>query len=253
MVDIPEDANPMRQAQQKARPELPKRFYKSVSVGEAPGGHTILLDGRPTKTPAKRPFVVPSVALAEFIAEEWRAQSAVIDPKHMPATRLINSAIDGVSDRLSEVVDEIVRYAGSDLLCYRAEEPEGLVSKQNAAWDPVIAWAEDRFGVRFVLAGGLMPVEQIPAVKEKIGAELADLTPLQAAALNTMTVLTGSALLALAVYAGHLSIDAAWSAAHVDEDWNIEKWGEDDEASARRADRLIEMRVAGRMLSLVSS
>jgi chaperone required for assembly of F1-ATPase len=175
----------------------------------------------------------------------------VVDPKTMPVARIVNSALDGVADRLSDVVAEIVKYAGSDLLCYRADQPEGLVARQSAAWDPVLAWVEERFGVRMRLAGGVMPIDQDARTRAAIGGGLEGLSPLAAAALHTITGLTGSALLALAVHEGRLSIDEAWNAAHVDEDWNIAQWGEDEEAKLRRADRYADMRAAAAILELI--
>jgi len=196
--------------------------------------------------------VLPNAALAELAAEEWRRQERVIDPKTMPVTRLINSALDGVTDRLSDVVEEIVKYAGSDLTCYRAERPEGLVARQTAAWDPVVSWVEERYGVRMRLAGGVMPIDQDAETLATLRTALDGLSALAAAALHTITGLTGSALLALSVHEGRLTAEAAWNAAHVDEDWNIAQWGEDEEAKLRRADRYAEMRAAATILELIA-
>lgn len=149
-------------AKDSLRPPLPKRFYKSVTVEPRDGGFAILLDGRGIKTPAKRDLILPVQSLADAIAEEWQAQGVHIDPATMPLTKLANSAIDAVAARAAEVADDIVAFAGSDLLCYRAESREGLVRRQSAAWDPVLAWAKRELGADFRLRAGLMPIEQSP-------------------------------------------------------------------------------------------
>ena len=232
---------------------LPKRFYTSVSVEDkGPGTYCIRLDGRPVRTPAKQELAVPSAALAQAIAEEWQAQGAHIDPSSMPLTRLANSAIDGVARREAEVRADIAKYAGSDLLCYRAEGPEGLQQRQREAWDPVLHWAEQDLGARFARGGGLMPVTQPDAAKAAVVRALETYAGFALAALHVMTTLTGSVLLALAHARGRLTAEEAWAAAHVDEDWQISKWGEDAEAKARRERRWTDMQAASRMLGLVA-
>jgi chaperone required for assembly of F1-ATPase len=216
--------------------ELPKRFYERIAVEPAADGFAVVLDGRPIRTPARAQLVVPREPVAEAIAAEWRGQGERIDPARMPATRLANSALDGVAARTGAVIDEVVSFAGSDLLFYRAEAPEQLVTRQAALWDPILAEAEQALAVRFVLAEGVMPVEQsapaLAVVRRAVPVE-----PFALAGVNLLTTLTGSALIALAVRRGALPLDAAWAAAHVDEDWNISLWGEDAEAAARRARR----------------
>ena len=237
------------------RPAM-KRFYKTVSVAAAPGDpgqeeHRILLDGRPMRTPAKRVLAVPSRALAEAIAAEWEAQRDHIDPASMPLTRLVNSTIDGVRGREAEVRAEVAKYAASDLVCYRATEPEGLVRRQAELWDPVLAWSREGLGADFRVAEGLMPAAQPEAAREAVARELATRDAFALTALHVMTTLTGSALLALAHAKGRLTAEAAWAAAHVDEDWQIAKWGEDAEAAARRQRRWAEMQAASRLLALL--
>jgi chaperone required for assembly of F1-ATPase len=155
------------------RTPAPKRFYRHAETAERNGGFVLLLDGRPARTPARRELSVPTRALGEALAGEWQAQGAELDPGTMPLTRLVNSAIDGVADRREAVVDDLVRYAGSDLLCYRAGEPERLVAAQGAAWDPVLAWAREALGARFHLGEGVMhvqqPAEAVAAVREALG------------------------------------------------------------------------------------
>lgn len=234
------------------QPPLPKRFYSQVAAEAREGAFAILLDGRPARTPGKRPLAVPVRALAELIAAEWAAQETVIDPSRMPATRIVNSAIDAVADRMGEVRGDIAAYAGSDLLCYRADHPRELVQLQAAAWDPVLAWAREELGLRLVLAEGVMPVAQSPETLERVSVELEGFGPLSLAATHVMTTLLGSAVLALAVARGRLTAGEAWDAAHVDEDWQISQWGEDAEATERRRRRWAEMEAAARIVELMS-
>ncbi len=228
---------------------LPKKFYKDASVGEVDGGFTVLLDGRRVKTPRKRNFVVPARPVAEALAGEWAAQVDHIDPAKMPLTTLVFTALDAVAGNEDAVSAEIVKYAGSDLLCYRAEAPAELVDNQARNWDPVLRWAGEALGARFVIANGLMPVTQPEAASVAIARAINDLPTLQLAGLHVLTTLMGSALLALAVLRGHLSLAEAWAAAHVDEDWQIAQWGEDAEASRRRAQRRGEAEAAAILLA----
>ncbi len=252
-IDPNRPGNPIEAAQRLARPELPKRFYKRVTVETVPEGAMVMLDRRPARTPARRPLAVPSRALAEAAAEEWAAQENVIDPGSMPLTRLLNAAIDGVANNAKPVADDILRYAASDLVCYRAEYPVELLREQARQWDPLVAWLRESFGARLAATAGVMHVAQS---EETLAALRAALDPLDAwrlAALHAMTTLTGSAVIALAVLKGRLSPEAAWEAAHVDEDWNIRQWGEDAEAMRRRARRFDEMKAAARAVALLGS
>lgn len=232
---------------------LPKRFYAGVSVKEAsPGpGYAILLDGRPVRTPKKLPLVVPTRPLAEAIAAEWEAQKERIDPGTMPLSKLAITAIDGVASNMADVAADVVKFAGSDLLCYRAEAPAPLADLQAKAWDPVLRWADDEIGARFHTAKGVMPVPQKPETSDRVAAAVAPFSALELAALHVMTTLTGSALLALAHAKGRLSAAEAWAAAHVDEDWQISQWGVDAEAAERRARRWTEMQAASHFLELL--
>ena len=235
------------------KPPLPKRFYKSVAVERRDGGFAVLLDGRGVRTPAKNTLVVPVEQLAEAIAAEWEAQGERIDPASMPVTRLVNTALDAVADKMAEVADDIAAYAANDLLCYRAEAPVGLVSRQAEAWDPPLAWAGRALGARLAVRAGLMPLEQSPAALAAMRAALDRFDALGLAALHVMTTLTGSAVLALAHAEGELSLEDAWAAATVDERWQSEQWGRDAEAEARAAGRLAEFTAASRCLRLLRS
>ncbi len=242
-----EPRDPMRSAE-AARP-LPKRFYTAVTYALAEdGAFAILLDGKPVKTPAKRRLAVAREAVAAVIAAEWAAQGDHIDPATMPLTRLANSAIDGVASNAAAVRAEILNYAGSDLLCYRAGDPERLVQLQDAAWNPLIDWMHERFGARFLLAEGIVHVTQFPETIAAVDAALGDPGPLELAGLSTINTLTGSAILTLAVLHGRLTAAEAWALAHVDEDFEISLWGEDDEAMRRRAARWREMQAAAEVL-----
>jgi chaperone required for assembly of F1-ATPase len=238
-------SNPLSAARRLTAPVRQKRFYAKAEMTEEEGGFVLRLDGKRAMTPGKNPLAVPHRHLAEAIAAEWEGQRESIDPASMPVTRLANSAIDGVASRLAEVQADVLAYAGADLLYYRAGEPPGLVERQHTMWDPIIAWAEKRFGRRFVLAEGVVHVTQPAPTLAVIAATIERYDdPFRLAGLSLVTSLSGSALIALALAEGALDVDAAWAVAHVDEDWNIEKWGEDAEAMARRAKRLIDFRAA---------
>ena len=240
-------------------PPKPRRFYKHAEVRAVPQDdavraaklYEVVLDGRPVRTPKKTALAVPHRAFAEAIAAEWNAQGQEIDPVTMPLTRLANSILDGVIGREAEVRADILKYAASDLLCYRAEGPVTLVERQAAAWDGVLTWARRALNARLVLTEGVMPVEQPGSALEGIAAALEPLDAYRLASVHVMTTLTGSALLALALAHGELSAAEAWSAAHVDEDWQIEQWGEDAEAAERQRRRWEEMEAASRLLSFL--
>jgi chaperone required for assembly of F1-ATPase len=237
--------NPMRAAQANMRPQAVRRFYKKAEVAEEAGRFALSLDGRRARTPGRNLVAAQSRALMLKVAEEWQRQRETIDPSDMPLTRLLNSAIDGVAQTMAETRADIVRYAGSDLLCYRAEEPDTLVARQADAFDPVLRWAADSFGARFAVTTGLTHIAQPHATLAAIGAALdAYEDPIELAALSVMTTLTGSALLALAVARGFLTAEAAWQAAHVDEDFQAWRWGADAEAVAQREARRREFTAA---------
>lgn len=232
------DPDPVRRAQIQMRQPLPKRFYTEVSVVETTGGHAVHLDGKPVRTPGKALLALPTAAAAGLVAEEFDAQKDVIDPVSMPVLRLANTAIDGVAADTQAVLEDVMRFSSSDLLCYRADTPVELVARQSDAWDPVLDWAHTALGARFYLAEGVMHVEQPREAIAAVGIWLKQREDaFRLSAIHLMTSLTGSALLALATEAGALSPDEAWHAAHIDEDWTIEHWGEDAEANERRKAR----------------
>jgi chaperone required for assembly of F1-ATPase len=224
-----------------------KRFYASASVAETDGGFSITLDGRPIKTPSGKIVIAPKREIAEAIAAEWQAQQEIIDPLTMPLTRLANSVVEAVADRADAVADDIEKYLGSDLLFYRAGHPEGLVAREATHWDPIVFWAAETLGAHFMLAEGIVHVRQPQTAIASARAAFPD-NPWSIAALHVITTLTGSALLALTLAHGVRDPEQIWAAAHVDEDWNIEKWGIDDEVAARRAARLVDFQAATRIL-----
>ncbi len=249
--------DPMALGRQSLRTPLRKRFYENAEAKPFEGGFAVMLDGRPVLTPAKARLALPTLAAAQEVAAEWQAQQEEIDPTRMPLTRILNAALDGVAAAMDAVAEEIVKYAGSDLVCYRAEGPESLVRAQAEAWDPILAFAETNMGARFVCGEGVMHVAQpaaaLAAVRAAIDRAIAvgAGAPIALACLNVMTTLTGSALIALARVGGALSLEAAWAAAHVDEDFQMRLWGADAEAMVKRAQRFAEMAAADRLWQLL--
>jgi chaperone required for assembly of F1-ATPase len=228
-----------------------KRFYAKAGVVETPDGFAVTLDDKPVRTPSGRALAAPIPEIADAIAAEWDAQTEFIDPLTMPFTRFANSVIDAVVERVDAVADDVAKYLGSDLLFYRAGHPEALVAREAAIWDPVVFWAADTLGAHFILAEGIVHVRQPePAIAAARAVFPGD--PWSIAALHVVTTVTGSALLALALLHGELDADHVWAAAHVDEDWNIEKWGIDEEVAARRAARLVDFCAAARILEALN-
>lgn len=241
--------DPVESVRRGGRSPLRQRFYKRAQVDQSENGFAIRLDGRAVRTPARRVLEVPNHALADALAAEWNAQVELIDPRDMPLTRLANSVIDGVIDAPAAVAAEIEKYLGSDLVLYRAQAPQGLIERQAQAWDPLIEWARERLGARFVLAAGINFVSQpAPTLAAACAAIPSD--PWRLGALSAITTLTGSALIALAVLDGRLTAAEAWAAAHVDEDWNMDLWGRDAPALERRAAQFAEMKAAAMVLDL---
>ena len=237
--------DPLKAVRGQTKPALPRRFYKEAGFAAGAGGFRLTLDGRPANTPARNPLSVPNEALAGILAAEWGAQGEQIDPATMPLTRLVNTTLDGVVPRREAVVEDLAAFAGTDLVAYRAEGPERLVAVQARTWDPVIAWAREALGVRLILSEGVMHVTQPPdSVAALRRAVEAVESPFRLAALHTLTTLSGSLLIALAVLHGRLSPAEAWAAAHVDETYQAEAWGRDAEAEERLARRWTEFEAA---------
>ncbi len=231
---------------------LPKRFYTKAGITRNDTGFGIELDGRAVKTPLKRLLSVPNEPLADAITVEWEAQVDVIDPLTMPLTKHANSAIDRIEVRKDAVVDELAAFGASDLVCYRADSPDKLVARQAQHWDGVVKSMETRLGARFILVQGVMFQAQPPETLDLLKGQIAAHDAFTLAALHTITNLTGSVLIALALVDGDLSEQAGWAAAHVDEDWQIEQWGSDEEAQKRRVTRLEEYSAALKFTRLLT-
>lgn len=213
---------------------LPKKFYKDVSVELRDGDHVLLLDGRGAKTPSRKPISLPHGELAESVAQEWRDQDELIDPRTMPLTRLVSAAIEGGQKSLDGQRDEILRYAGNDVLCYRASHPDELIARQVECWDPVLDHFTTAHGMKFVLTQAILHVEQPKANDAKMSDILAGFDLFGLTAVSSLMNLCGSALLPIAMAQGVISASQTWDAAHIEEDWNIGQWGSDSEAQERR-------------------
>jgi chaperone required for assembly of F1-ATPase len=221
-----------------------KRFYQDAAVVAGESGFEIRLDGRPVRTPARAQLALPTHRLAEAVAEEWRAQGDVVDPRSMPFTGLANGAIDQIAPNRESFAAGIARYAESDLLCYRAEGPTELVGREAAAWDPLLDWAMARYDVAFRVTQGIIPVAQPDETLARLTAVVTAFDPFTLAGLSTLVTLSGSLVCGLAVVEGGHDADLIWTAAEIDEAWEVEQWGEDKEAAARSAQRRHEFAMA---------
>ena len=211
----------------------PKRFWTTVAVEPVEGGFTVMLDGRNVRTPGKALLRVPTDVMAKHIAQEWEAQTERVDPRTMPWTRSANSAIDKLSVQRPEVEDHLIGYAGTDLVCYRAEAPQGLVDRQAKAWDPILENVQNVFGVRLVTTSGVMPVAQSDdslAVLRHVMSEMSDFA---ITGFHDIVTLSGSYLIAVSVVLKTVDAKAAWTLSRIDEEWQIEQWGRDEEADAQ--------------------
>lgn len=231
----------------------PKRFWTKAQVAPAPDGFTVTLDGRSVKTPAKTPLVVPTEALAEQIAAEWQAQKDKIDPRTMPFTRTANSALDKVAVQHAEVAQMLADYGDSDLLCYRAEMPAELANRQADLWDPVLDWAAQTLGARLQPRVGIMHRPQDPQSLEALKTRVFRQTPFELAAFHDLVSMTGSLVLAFAAVHGHQPPDAIWDLSRVDELWQQEQWGVDEEAEILTQSKRGEFLHAHRFYGLCAS
>lgn len=214
-----------------------RRFWTDVRIVEEAGGFGLRLDDKPVRTPGKRELTLPTLAVAERVAAEWAAQEGVIDPRSMPWTRSSNSAVEKVGPQRAEVEAHLKGYAASDLVCYRAEGPEGLIERQEAAWEPLLDWLATRFDVRLVTTRGVMPVEQPPAAVSRLAKAMAPMSDFELTGFYDLVTLPGSFALALAVAEGRLDVRHAWDISRIDETWQEEQWGADEEAAEVAARR----------------
>ena len=230
---------------------LAKRFYTSVDLLDQAGGYGLVLDGKPVKTPLKRNLFMPTKTLADAVAGEWESQEEHINPATMLLTKLCNTALDRVGEDRQRIVDEIVDYANSDLLCYRAEGPVELVARQVERWDPVLDWASDALGARCSVTGGVVHQNQPDACLAAFRKFVDGFDDFAIAGFHNVMTLTGSAVLAAAAKEEFLPGDQIWALAHIDEDWQIEQWGEDAEEANRRQTRQEEFSAMLEFLSLL--
>jgi chaperone required for assembly of F1-ATPase len=247
-ISLPD--NPIEAARRTTRPALRSRFYRKAAAVAAAEGFAVELDDKPVRTPARRVLAAPTLALAEAIVAEWEAQREVVNPARMPLTRLANAIIDGVVEKSAPVAAEIEKYLASDLLFYRADRPRELAERQARLWDPVLAWVHQTFGAQFKVGQGVVHIAQSEAALEAARAAMPR-ESWRLGATNAVTTLTGSALIALALARGFLSVDDAWHAANVDEDWNLEEWGRDELVLERRESRFGEFKAATMVLSSI--
>ena len=229
-----------------------KRFWKDVFVVPEGDGWSIRLDDRPVKTPARVTLAVASEALAEAIAEEWRAIEDKIDPRAMPLTGLANAALDRVAPDKQAFAAGVAKYAEADLACYRAEGPRGLVALQEQHWDQMLTWARRRFDVDFVTTTSLIHLDQPRATVERLGHAVSALDAFRLAGLQPLVTIGGSLLAALAVQEKAISPEEAWDAVSVDDRWQLEQWGSDAEAEAALEHRRLDLLAAARFLDLLS-
>ena len=230
-----------------------KRFWKSVEVEHSSEGWAIKLDGRPLRTPAKVPLIVPTEALARAIAEEWSGSEATVDPRAMPLTGIANAAIDRVAPEKTAFAGGVARYGESDLACYRSEWPPELVRLQTEAWDALLAWARRRYDVDFATTSGLTHVPQAQATIDRLSHEVASLDPFRLAGLSPLATIGGSLLAALAVLEKAMTPEEAWRAVSIDERWQLEQWGSDSEAELALDNRQRDFFAAARFLELLES
>jgi len=228
-----------------------KRFWKDVIVAKEDGGWGVALDTRPVRTPTRAPLVVPTEALADAIADEWRGIAGEVDPRAMPLTGLANAAIDRVAPERQAFAAGLARYAEADLACYRAEGSRGLVERQEESWDALLAWARRRFDVDFATTCGIVHVEQPAATVDRLAHALASLDPFRLAGLSPLVTIGGSLVAALAVVEKAITPEAAWDAVSVDERWQLEQWGADAEAEAALENRRRDFLAAARFLDLL--
>lgn len=214
-----------------------KRFYKEATAVTADGGWSILLDGRPVRTPARAALILPNGALGSAVAQEWEAQGEEIDPASMPLTGIANAAIDHVMPDPAAFAAPIAAYGESDLTCYRADAPEPLIARQAEQWQPLIDWAQARYDVSFRVTSGIVHVSQPPETVARLGEAVRALDPFLLAPLSPLVSMSGSLIIGLAAVERAFPLAQLWQAAELDELWQAELWGDDDQALLRRAQR----------------
>jgi chaperone required for assembly of F1-ATPase len=228
-----------------------KRFYQVVQIAPRGQGHSILLDERPVRTPARRLLIVPTVPLAEAIAGEWREQGETIRPEAMPLTRLASTATDRMPELRPAAIDEVAAYVDTDLLCYRAAEPFDLVRRQRHVWQPVLDWLNAAYGIRLSVTTSILPVAQPEAARARLRRAIEELPDWPLVGVHAATTALGSLALGLAVLHGRIDAEAALAASLLDELFEIERWGTDPEAERRHAVLRRDITAAARFIQAV--
>ena len=228
-----------------------KRFYKTVTIAEEDGGFVVKLDDHRLKTPEKKPLIIPTRAMTEVVKEEWDSQEDSIDPARMPMTKLLNTMLDRVEARRDEIIEDLVRFGGNDQLCYRANSPEDLVHRQETVWTPLLNWVKDHYDIHLKVTSGVLHMAQEPDELLKIRKILEGMDSYELTALHNITTLTGSLTIGLGLHAGKIDMEEAWKAGQLDETYQAEKWGKDEEAEQRRRQIKAELGDAVRFLSLM--
>lgn len=229
-----------------------KRFWKNAEVVPAEGGYAVELDGRPIRTPAKRPLILPTQAMAEAVAAEWQAQEEEIRPHTMPVTKTANAAIDKVAVQHAEVADLLAAYGDSDMLCYRAESPAALVERESREWDPLLDWAEETLGVRLKTRTGVIHAAQDAGTLKLLSQRVHGLSDFELAAFHDLVSLSGSLVIGFAAAYGAFDADRLWNVSRLDEIWQAEQWGQDDAAEALAESKKAAFVHAVRMFELAN-
>lgn len=230
-----------------------KRFWKEASVGEVDGGFTILLDGRTVKTPAKAAMVMPTRVMAEAAAAEWQAQEDEVLPLTMPVTRSANAAIDKVAIQHGEVADMLAAYGGTDLLCYRADSPQELIERQAKAWQPLLDWAEAELNAPLRVASGVIHVDQPEASLKNLSREVHALSNFELAAFHDLVAMSGSLVIGFAIIRGFAPAENLWQVSRLDETWQEEQWGVDEEAADLAETKRVQFLHADRFFRMATS
>ncbi len=230
---------------------MKKRFWDEATVQTSERGFGVALDDKPLKTPAKQPLLLPSFGLAKAIASEWQALEKEIDPTQLPFTKLCNAAIDNMEEKSAAVVEMLTAYSQTDLLCYRAESPDGLVQRQSDGWDPLLSWIRETHGIFFVQTAGILPVDQPNATVTAFREWLSGWDNFGLMAIHDLVMLSGSIVIPRAVIEGEISANDGWERSLIDEMWQVEQWGEDDEANALRSGKMQGFHTAAQLISLL--
>ncbi len=227
-----------------------KRFWTEVCVVAVEGGFRVMLDGRGVATPGKLPLILPTRAMADAVAAEWAAQEGEVKPLTMPNTRSANSAVERVAPQHRQVAEMLASYGETDLLCYRAERPADLTLRQAEGWDPLLAWAAERYDATLRVTAGVLPVDQPQDSVNRLAQAVAGVPPFPMTALHDLVTLTGSLVLGLAVAEKRLTANHAWDLSRIDEAWQMAQWGEDAEAAEAAAARAEQLQHAERFWRL---